>query len=461
MKASETTLRNLLEGTKQFQIPLFQRPYSWKKENWEILWGDLISLYNEEVEGSYKFFEGKLKTPDPDEEIPLDYVKFKAILLERLILVNITTDDKDNPYLIFESLNNKGEELTQADLVRNYIFMKLSPEEQEEVYKNEWLPLQESFRKNVEKKEYAEELTKAFWFYLRKDGEAVNEKEVYKFIKNRFDRSKVGVKDELAKLIQFTNYYLRLNFEDEEPESNLKRRFKRLMRLDFTTCHIFLLNIYHEYDEERLSLGDFEKILLYLESYFVRRRLAGVSTKVLGTVFNNLYKQVKEKNTHDLVNGLGEVLAGFEGSQIWPDDESFRQGIINEPLYSKSSTANDRVKFLLETVEESLSKERVDPQNLTIEHIMPQKLNNEWGSMLGANPGNAHKKWLHTLGNLTLTGYNTELSNKPFKEKLILLRSSNISLNQYFDNVDVWNEEAIKKRAEVLADKAIKLWPRY
>jgi uncharacterized protein with ParB-like and HNH nuclease domain len=492
MKASETSLRNLLEGTKQFQIPLFQRPYSWKEKNWETLWEDLMSLYNEEVKGfyflgpivtqsvpgtaegispfividgqqrlttltillaalrnylkksdpsmaqevdelylinkfkknddiykvlptqedrdayksiiqskkskdikkegqiyeAYKFFDGKLRKPDPDENISVDYAKVKAILLERLILVNITTDDRDNPYLIFESLNNKGEELTQADLVRNYIFMQLPSENREEVYANEWLPLQQRFKINTEKKEYSKELTNAFWFYLRKDGEAVNQKEVYKSIKKRFDNSKIGIRDELQNLIKFADYYQRLHFYEQEPEPKLRRWFKRLIRLDFTTCHIFLLNIYHEYEEERLSLAKFEEILRYLESYFVRRLFAGVSTRILGNVFNNLYGEVWNENPDDLVEGLRAVLKRYEGSKIWPVNDNFREGIMTQSVYSNSSI--DRAKLILESLEESLSKEQVNPQNLTIEHIMPQKLTKEWQKMLGANYSNVH-----------------------------------------------------------------------
>lgn len=577
MKASETSLRNLLEGGKQFQIPLFQRPYSWKKENWETLWEDLMSLYNDDEKGfyflgpivtqaelgtadgisryividgqqrfttlsillaalrnhlkksdkqiaeqihefflinkyqknddfykvlptqddceayksiidnktskarnkesqlgaiheAYKFFDGKLKKPFVDEDVLLDLAKFKNIILERLVLVNITTDNNDNPYLIFESLNNKGEELTQADLVRNYIFMKLPSEERDEVYNSEWLPLQESFKLNMKQKEYADELTNAFWFYLRKDGEAVNEKAVYKSIKQRFDVSakryekpELGIKAELQNLIQFTNYYLRLNFDEEEEEQKLKYWFQRLRKLDFTTCHIFLLNIYHDYETNCLSLQDFEKILRYLESYFVRRWIVGIPTRALGTIFNNLYKRVKEENPKDLVNGLRQVLISFEKTQVFPNDDLFRKHIINQPLYNnKSSTANERVKFLLESIEESLSKERVDTQPMSIEHIMPQKspLRKEWQEMLGVDYNKVHKEWLHTLGNLTITQYNSELSNKSFEEKLKILRTSNVTLNQYFQKVNIWNEEEIKSRAEYLATIAIKVWPR-
>lgn len=117
---------------------------------------------------------------------------------------------------------------------------------------------------------------------------------------------------------------------------------------------------------------------------------------------------------------------------------------------------------MLESIEESLSKERVNTQPMSIEHILPQKspLHKEWQEMLGTQYNKVHKEWLHTLGNLTLTQYNSELSNKHFKEKLKILTSSNVTLNQYFRKIDVWNEEEIKNRAECLADIAIKVWPR-
>ncbi|MDZ8105867.1 MAG: DUF262 domain-containing HNH endonuclease family protein [Nostoc sp. DedQUE12a] len=565
MKASETTLRNLLEGGKQFQIPLFQRPYSWKEKNWKTLWEDLMSLYNDEVQGSYflgpivtqaelgtadgitpyividgqqrlttlsillaalrnhlkkydeqmseqiyefylinkyqknddyfkvlptqndrdaykiivegktgksknpplktgeineayKFFDKRLKESVPDQDTPLDLTRLKKIILEQLVVVNITSDANDNPYLIFESLNNKGEELTQVDLVRNYIFMRLPHEEREEVYENEWLPFIESFKSSVSQKEYADELTNAFWFYLRKDGEAVNQKEIYKNIKKRFDTSRMGVKSELQNLILFAKYYQRLNFCEQEPEPKLRHYFQRLKRLDFMTCQIFLLNVYYEYEQESFSLDKFEEILRYLESYFVRRLFAGISTKSLGSVFNALYSEVQKVNPTDLVDGLQQVLKGYDKSKVWPDDDALRDGIMTKGVYTKSLT--DRAKLLLESLESSLTKEKVKSDSLTIEHILPQTLNKEWKTMLGGNHASVQKKWLHTLGNLTLTGYNSEMGNKPFSEKLVYFNTSNLSLNHYFRQIYVWNEEAIKKRAEHLADIAIKVWPR-
>ena len=560
MKASETSLRNLLEGGKQFRIPLFQRPYSWGETNWETLWQDLMSLYQGEVEGfyflgpivtqailgtaegispfvvidgqqrlttlsillaalrnhlkrqknaladelyelylinrfksnddyykvlptqddrevykkiiqdkekdikeksriydAYKFFKNRLKERNPEDN-EIDSVKLKKVILESLVLVNITSDKEDNPYLIFESLNNKGEELTQVDLVRNYIFMRLPGDHQEKVYKDIWLPLQEQFKINAKQNNYTEELTRSLWYYLRKDGEKVNERSIYQELKKRFDKPNVDIKVELEKLSKFAIYYQRFVFPDTETEPRLKYRFNRLLQLDFTTSHIFLLNVYYEYDTGHLSLNNFENILRYLESYFVRRYIAGISTKVLGDVFNKLYVQIQEKNSGDLVTALHTVLIGYSENRAWPEDDVFRQAIINKAVYSKSSI--ERVRLLLEGIETSLSKERVEPQNLTIEHIMPQTPSKEWRSMLGTNFSNIHKRWLHTLANLTLTGYNSELSNKPFDKKLSYLKSSNVSMNQYFREVEIWNEEAMQRRAEYLADIAVKVWPR-
>jgi uncharacterized protein with ParB-like and HNH nuclease domain len=211
------------------------------------------------IHEAYKFFKYQINKPHLDNNTFVDLAALKTIVLERLSLVNITSDEGDNPYLIFESLNHKGQALTQADLVRNYIFMKLPTEQREKIYSELWLPFQEEFKINVNNDEYIEELTKAFWFYSRKDGKKVSQKEVYKAIKKRFDDSKQGVETELKELIKFTNYYQRINFEDRESQPRLNQCFKRLIRLRFNTSHVFLLKIYDDYQSNNLSLEDFEK----------------------------------------------------------------------------------------------------------------------------------------------------------------------------------------------------------
>ncbi|MBE9057128.1 DUF262 domain-containing protein [Sphaerospermopsis sp. LEGE 08334] len=514
MQVNHVALRRLLDSTIQYQIPLFQRPYSWEKKNWQTLWDDLISIYNDKVEDSYflgsivtqslpgvpgsispflvidgqqrlttltillALLRNRLKKTDPkeadkiqasylinqfesndnfykvlptqsdrqiyetlikgdelikkegriyesyhffDEKIKkakdsIDCIKLKNIILEKLMIVNITTEERDNPYLIFESLNNKGQELTQVDLIRNYIFMKLDADERQKIYDEKWLPFIKNFQRSMGEEEYTPELTNAFYFYARKDGQVVNQKEIYKIIKNLFENSTNGVKDELNQLIQFTEYYQRLNFPHKEPNLDLRERFERLRKLEFTTCHIFLLNVYHQYEQESITIEQFLEILSCLESYFVRRLLVGIPTNILGTVFTSLYSEVMRQDKNNLVNGLKQVLKSFDDKKAWPDDRELWKGMLVKSIYT--SGTKERTKLLLWSLESYLNRETVDLNKVTIEHIMPQSLTSEWKNMLGDNASSVHKKWLHTLGNLTLTGYNSEMGNKPFSYKL-------------------------------------------
>ncbi len=572
MQVNQISLRRLLDCSVQYQIPLFQRPYSWKEENWQVLWKDLINLYEEQSTGSYflgpivtqavngtpgsispylvidgqqrlttltillavvrnnlkknepkiaekihelylinkyeedskyykvlptqsdcqiyqsivdsykniknlkkegqiyeayKFFDKKLKNPGIEQEI--EYTKFHNLILECLTLVNITTEDSDNPYLIFESLNNKGEELTQADLIRNYIFMKLPEGERDEIYNKQWRPVEERFDREIaffkgkaSKVSSSEELTKAIWYYFRRNGDSISEKSVYQELKKCFDKcaSHQMFKSELSKLLQFVEYYQRMNFYIEEPEEKLNKRFRRLKRLDFSTCQIFILSIYEKYDNGELSLDNFEAILHYLESYFVRRLFTKKSPSTLGKVFDNLYHEIEKIKPKSILEGLCEVLRNYDKTKIFPDDEAFRKGIIHTEIYPKTSTYRSRTKFILETLEAYQTKEVVDFDKLQIEHIMPQTLRKDWKTSLGASHATIHKKWLHTLGNLTLTGYNSELSNKPFEQKVNLLKESNLTLNRHFHKMDTWNESTIEARAEDLAKIALKIWVR-
>ncbi|MGB5769414.1 MAG: HNH endonuclease family protein, partial [Crocosphaera sp.] len=382
----------------------------------------------------------------------------KSIILEKLVVVNITSGENDNPYLIFESLNNKGQELTQADLVRNYIFMKLPNENREKQYNKLWLPLENKFKEQVGEK-YSGELTNAFWCYLRKDGQSVSKKSVYQSLKKRCDNCPDKLQQELESLVTFSHYYECFNFPEKEESNNvLQRYFENLKTLDFKTSHIFLLNVYHDYQNSKVSESELKQILIYLESYFVRRLFSGVSTRVLGKIFNTLYSDIKKQKSSNIVNGLYEILDKFEADKRWPTDEEFREGLINHKIYNKKTS--ERTKFILEKLEKKQGKETVDFSNLTIEHIMPQTLDNEWINKLGNDESNNYKTWLHTLGNLTVTGYNSELSNKPYSQKIEYLKDSNLYLNRYFKDINDWNFDTIKERANKLADTAIQVWPR-
>lgn len=208
-----------------------------------------------------------------------------------------------------------------------------------------------------------------------------------------------------------------------------------------------------------LSLVDFEETLRFIESYFVRRLLCGMPSNALDKVFNALYRELKESHDKDLAGQLRKILISLQRTQIWPDDNSLKRSIVEEKIYT--DRRNDRVKLILESLSEELSKEQIKVENLTVEHIMPQTLTNEWVSMLGANSNEHHEKWLHTLGNLTLTAYNSELSNKPFSNKLVYLsQKSSFALNHYFRDVSAWNASEIQRRGQYLAEIAVQVWPR-
>ncbi|WP_416667381.1 DUF262 domain-containing protein [Egbenema bharatensis] len=435
MKASETSFRNLLEGSKQFKVPLFQRPYSWDKNNWETLWDDLMTLYVDGVEGyhflgpivtlaepgtpdgispyllidgqqrlttltlmlialrdllkrqdselaeelhelylinkfkkgedlykvlptqadrtfyrhivqatdvekrgriydAYSFFLRKLERLETTESIiSLNLSRFKTIVLERLTLVSITLNEDDNPYLIFESLNYKGAPLTQADLIRNYFFLQVPKQKHDDVYNNFWLPLQEEF-KTVARGKYLDELTLAFWHYLRKDGLSLKQSQIYQVFKQEFEKKKHNALQELEQVIEFAEYYRKIHFPETEADSKLARWFKRFKRLDFTTCYPLILNLYHDYRRKQISLGEFEQALRYVESYFVRRLLCGMPSNALDKVFNVLYRDLKEQWSGDIVSTLRQMMLGLQRTQVWPNDDSLRRSIVEEKLYT-------------------------------------------------------------------------------------------------------------------------------
>lgn len=578
MKAAEDNLRGLLQGGKQYSIPMFQRPYSWNVDNWEVLWDDILNLYEnaDEENEDYTHFLGpivtvaEVGTPDgvspyvvidgqqrlatlsillaslrdhmkeeeslkkyvdelhnlyiinqykegpklfkviptkadrdtyqqiiagkiKDEDLKknllyegyvffreqlkkeldingakkIDTVKLQRVILERLDVVHITLDKSDNPYIIFESLNYKGTPLTQADLVRNYFFMNLPSEKHDEIYEDVWYPIQKHYEK-ISGNAYLKELTDSFWYYLRKDESkkvgdgksrygSWNQKQIYQGIKNRFDRPGTDMEASLRDLLRFSEYYSRFRYPNEEPELNLRDWFHRFKRLDFTTSYPLLLNLYDNYMQDQISAEEFERTMGVVESYFVRRLFVGRPTNALNKVFNNIYHQIGADAFCE--KSLTETLRSYSGNRTWPIDEDFREGIIKMPVYYP--TRSDRVKLILESLEAILTKERVDPGNLTIEHIMPRTLTNDWKVIIGPDAEEQHSIWCDVLGNLTLTAYNSELSNKSFADKKQkLLSVSSLSLNKYFKDIDVWDTDAIKQRGYLLADLAIKIWPR-
>jgi len=546
MEAKEFTLQPILEGEKQYVIPLFQRSYSWKQNRWQTLWNDLLDIYeandNREhfmgaivsmpielkpagvnklllIDGqqrlttfflilaamrdlarkenqtlsyqieelylinkfgselnqlkllpsqsdritfrelilgkipndihnpiyvAYSYFRKKLLGND-NHGNNLDLNRILLILKQQIVIVSIVLNKEENPYLIFESLNAKGEPLTQADLVRNYILMRINDSEEQEIaYKDFWVPMQNKL---------GDELSNFLWRYLNKDGVFIRLNSIYDAIKRKLAKKNSNeVVDFLMEMDTYSKYYLRLINPENEPEPEISIRLKRLNSWEVKTAYPFLLNIYYEYTQKHINTNDFCVILDMIESFVIRRFFCRIPTNILNTLFISLYNSLDKDN---LIKSIETELL----NQNWPNDVGFLSGFERFPIYSSGTK---KCRLILDSLEEALTKnkEPVDLKypSISIEHIMPQTLNESWENTLGNEAVNTHSIYLHTIGNLTLTGLNEPMGNSPFHKKRNTFEKSNFSLNQNLSKQTNWNAEQIISRANELGKTAINIW---
>ncbi|MGI8485526.1 MAG: HNH endonuclease family protein, partial [Thermomicrobiales bacterium] len=238
----------------------------------------------------------------------------------------------------------------------------------------------------------------------------------------------------------------------QEPNIRLRQRMHRLNRIEVTTAYPFLLSLYDDYTSGAISPEDLQEILDLLENFLIRRFVCGIGTNQLNKLFPGLYLQASHSG--NIVGGVREFLR----TKGYPKDPEFRERLISSKLYG----AGDRIqktKLILERIEASFGhKESVALQNLTIEHVMPQTLTEWWKENLGPNWEIIHETLVDTLGNLTLTAYNSALSNADINHKSRILNESHLELNKEFMNVTRWDEAAIRRRAELLAERALNIW---
>ena len=386
----------------------------------------------------YDFYTKKLNRTD----VPILRAVLSAIV-DRLAVVTITLAAHDNPYLVFESLNFKGHKLTEADLIRNYLFMRIPTDQQEALYERYWLPMQTAL---------GDDLTDFVRHYLIRAGAFVKQSEVYVTLKNRLAHSDAQIA--LKELSIFARYYVKLQEPAQEPQQALSTALTRLNRLELTTVYPFLLNLYHDYAQQTLTASAFVVVLHTLENYLVRRFVCGAPTSELNKIFPLLYRQTQQQATGDFGQALQQTLQ----TKNYPNDVKFRAKLPSAKLYGRGSL-EQKAKFLLETLEDSYRhREPVHFAPLTIEHVMPQTLTDEWRAHLGSDWSTVHDLYLHTLGNLTLTGDNSGLSNSTFAEKQKRFAESHLELNGYFQTVNQWRLADIEQRAEALIERAIQCW---
>jgi uncharacterized protein with ParB-like and HNH nuclease domain/predicted transport protein len=379
--------------------------------------------------------------------------------IAKLTIVDVSLDrSQDNPQLIFESMNSTGRELSQADLIRNFILMGLEPKLQTDLYKNYWRPMEKGFGQAA----YAVHFDAFMRHYLTtKTGEIPNVREVYTAFK-AYARARTGdTRDLVADIYDFATYYCAMAL-GEEANADLKQAFHDLRELKVDVAYPFLLDAYHDYRQQHLSADELLSIVRLVESYVFRRAICAIPTNSMNKTFAGLSRTLKKDRYLESVQAALLLLPSY---RRFPLDDEFEREIKNRDLYNFRSRS-----FWLRRLENHGRKERVLTEEYTIEHILPQNeaLSAAWQSELGPGWQEVQAKFLHTLGNLTLTGYNSEYSDHPFAFKRdtvsdkagnpIGLAHSPLKLNRGMGQVTVWNEAAIQARADRLATEASKVW---
>ncbi len=542
MKADATPLLKFIKDNQKNQlvIPIYQRVYSWEKEQCKELWDDIIKiggddkmdghfigsilyvldgfthsdnalliidgqqrlttitllltalrdhwsdkrkdiedhyLINSDKDGDKKF---RLILSEPDKDTLLSLIdkdrrkpsepsskivenfklfeewiskntdKLETIFkgLEKLMIVYIALKkEKDDPQLIFESMNSKGMELAQTDLIRNYVVMETEVKKQEGFYNKYWRAMEEDFKQN-------ETLFNQFvrHYLTIKTREIPNIKKVYVAFKDYQQKEGIGIEVLLQDLQKYCGYFCQIAFK-KEADKDLNKALGFLVDLKMDVVYPLLLELYSDYSDGVLSKADFIPIIALIESYICRRAVCGLGTNSLNKVFPSFTKRIQKD---EYFKSLKAHFGYLTEKQRFPNNDEFKNLFITIDFYKFQ-----KKEYFFERLENFDTKEPVNTKGLTTEHIMPQTLTEEWEKDLGENFKEIHDKYLHTIGNLTLTGYNPEYSNNSFQEKRDMekgFKDSPLRLNQSLRDLESFGEEEIKKRANDLADLALKIW---
>lgn len=422
-----------------------------------ILRGRTIPPVESKIPEAFAYFSRELDRLISQQQIEPE--QFFIVLTTCLQAVFIDLDNSERPYEIFESLNYKGKTLTQADLVRNYIAMKLPQSEQAHVFDDYWSPIEELLQeKRKVGKSGLGELTAFLRHYMAHlNGVLINEEHVYSRFRDRGQQmDTAGFVEEIKTLKRFAGYYDRMLRPEKERHEALRIQLQRLNKLEFATGYPFLLFAYDAIENGQLSQKDLVQGLQTLEAYMVRRYLARDTVGYINRMFPALAKEIDLSN---FVASLRRAIA----TKNYPTDERLRQVLEVNELYRRD---REKLILILETINRRLSNGSdgytVLDGKATLEHIMPQAPSEEWQRALG-NSLVEDYELLHTIGNLTLVTqeWNSAMSNAPYPKKRGYLTRHALELNKsYFANGPKrWNGTAIRERGKFLADLIVQIWP--
>lgn len=561
----QVTIENLnacLDGSNQYETPLFQRPFAWKEKHWQRLWEDLLSYYDDasdyvkakhfmgaivvqrrtgggaishywtidgqqrlttfsillcalrdlnennkeivmEVPGyltnhkrpeaasdylklalgeqdrdafaavalkktldpnaeesqvakCYEFFKERLREEARDENFSVE--RFYRVVRDVPQVVLIDLDESDDPYMIFESLNFKGEPLQSVDLIRNFVLMKFQDSnEQKQIYTDSWKPIEDILGESAED---------FFFHYVRKATQnKIVKSRVYEEFKQFFGGLTVEeARRELTEIGKNARWYGEFLAPENLKNREIAYEFDVLKTVKCQVVYPLLLRL----NERCLELGvdrnekngEYVRFLRVLNSFIIRRVFGDGQSTIANSLATSLIRGLEEAE-RPFDRWLEIFLITQKGKSSWPDDDAFRAG-IKQTKVNYSGYYPERAKLFLSAVERKVGgKEAGDVENATVEHILPQTLNDEWRRELGANAEEIYADYLHSLGNLTLTKINPELGNASYEAKRRQYQRSCFSLNRYVaQNFERWTAKEIEERADFLADRAIEIWAR-
>lgn len=426
-------------------------------------------LTDTDKEVMIKLVDGMKISENEDSQIYTNYLYFKRKVAEgvlspeqiyesisKLDIVGIILDKEqgDEPQLIFESLNSTGMDLSKSDLIRNFILMGLDNEEQIKIYNNYWKPF-EGYFKNPD---VPERMDRFFRDYLvMKKGAYVNFAYIYDVFKDYAGNSEFSNIEQLAEdVMTFGDLYTNITSDKKTlPESQkaLEPIFEEIRSLRMEVAYPFLIKVYMDYFKEEITLDVFVDILKLTIAYVVRRAICDIPTNSMQKTFATMKNNIKKD---DYLNSIKATFYFLDSYKVFPNDDMFKSALYSRNMYSLRIS-----KYVFVKLENEGNKEPISYSGYTIEHILPQNkdMRDEWKQALGVNYAEIQAKYLHSLGNLTLTRYNSEMGDKPFAEKLEVYKESAMhTLNKFVVQQSTWNEQTILARTEILSNCACEAW---
>ena len=405
---------------------------------------------SERVAANFEFFQSKLAQPGLD---------LAAVCrgIAKLVVVDVRLDrTHDNPQLIFESMNSTGRKLSEADLIRNYVLMGLPPKLQETLYTAYWRPMELEFGQVAYEAQF-DDFVRHYLTVVTGEIPRLNDiYEAFKKYASEFIDKGQTVESLVIQLRDYSRRYCAMALGNET-DGPLRRAFQDLDQIKADVVYPFLLEAYTDYDLGTLSRDGLLEIVDLVTSYIFRRAVCRIPTNSLNTTFATFGKALRKDEYVDSVKAHFLTMKNY---RAFPTDSEFTEALKTSDLYNFK-----RRSYFLRLMENFERKEHVSIEDYTIEHILPQneRLPAEWRAALGEDWADVQEKYLHTLGNLTLTGYNSEYSDHSFPKKRDMeggFKDSPLRLNKGLGLLETWNGEEIKSRAERLAQDAVRIWRR-